>query len=163
MTTQNQADAAQEVTLALAEELLAGFGAFRRGVRRSTGPGSPFGTLTGAQAELVRLIRRQPGISVAQAAADLRVAANTVSTLVKQLAQAGLVVRDVDPADRRVAKLDLTDEARDQLASWRDKRAHAVAHALQTLPKDENDAIERALPAIAQLTATLLDEETAHA
>lgn len=163
MTTQNHSDAAQEVTLALAEELLAGFGAFRRGVRRSTGPGSPFGTLTGAQAELVRLIRRQPGISVAQAAADLRVAANTVSTLVKQLAQAGLVVRDVDPTDRRVAKLDLTDEARDQLSSWRDKRAHAVSHALQELPQDHRDAIERALPAIARLTATLLDEEITYA
>lgn len=149
-----------EDTLGLAEELLQGLGAFRRGVRRGTGPGSPFGTLTGAQAELVRLIRRQPGISVAQAAADLRVAANTVSTLVKQLAQAGLVVRDVDPDDRRVARLQLTEEAHDQISSWRDKRAHTVSEVLSQLPTSQRDAIRKAIPAIEQLTAKLLDEET---
>ncbi|MBM7784403.1 MarR family winged helix-turn-helix transcriptional regulator [Tenggerimyces flavus] len=156
MTTEELA----EDTLALAEQLLQGLGAFRRGVRRGTGPGSPFGTLTGAQAELVRLIRRQPGISVAQAAADLRVAANTVSTLVKQLNQAGLVVRDVDPDDRRVARLQLTDEAHDHISSWRDKRAHTVAQALSQLPTHQQQAIKNAIPALDQLTAKLLDEET---
>ena len=156
MTTEELA----EDTLGLADQLLVGLGAFRRGVRRGTGPGSPFGTLTGAQAELVRLIRRQPGISVAQAAADLRVAANTVSTLVRQLAQAGLVVRDVDPDDRRVARLQLTDEAHSQISSWRDKRAHTVAAALRQLPENKRQAIATAIPALEQLTARLLDEET---
>ena len=60
--------------------------------------------LTGAQLDLVRLVGRRPAVSVAQAAAELRLAANTVSTLVRQLTDAGLLLRRVDPVDRRIAR-----------------------------------------------------------
>nr|WP_232320542.1 MarR family transcriptional regulator [Rhodococcus sp. WMMA185] len=43
--------------------------------------------------ELARLLRRRPGISVADAAAGLGLAANTVSTLARQIVDAGLVER----------------------------------------------------------------------
>jgi DNA-binding MarR family transcriptional regulator len=142
--------------LVLADELLAGVGAFRRGLRH-TGPDWPFGPLTGAQAELLRLVRREPGISVAAAAAGLRLAANTVSTLVSQLSQAGLLVRTPDPADRRVARLELTDATRDQLGRWRDGRVHALADALGDLPAEKRRLLADAVPVLAALTRTLDD------
>src|SRR6185437_8234753 len=66
------------------EQLLDALGAFRRTLRRHVGaPFSP--PLTSAQVELVRVVRREPGTSVAEAAEKLGVAPNTVSTLVGQL------------------------------------------------------------------------------
>lgn len=146
--------AGRDADLALAEELLAGIGAVRRGLRR-TGPDWPFGPLTGAQAELLRLVRVQPGISVAAAAGELRLAANTVSTLVRQLCEAGLMVRESDPDDRRVARLDLTEAARERLLRWRDGRAHALAASLDRLPVEQRRALADAVPALDLLTRGL--------
>ena len=73
---------------ALAEQLYAAVGLLRRHARRIGGP--PFGDQstapTTAQLELVRLVRRNPDLSVAGAATELGLAPNTVSTLVRQLA-----------------------------------------------------------------------------
>ncbi|MEQ7010333.1 MarR family transcriptional regulator [Actinopolymorpha sp. B17G11] len=140
-----------EAELTLAEELLSGIGALRRGLLRC-GPDWPFGPLTGAQAELLRLVRREPGISVANAAATLRVAPNTVSTLVRQLSAAELLRRDADASDRRVARLQLTAAAEGRLGAWRDRRSHAVAAALRTLPADQRAVLAAVVPALAALT-----------
>ncbi|MEQ4208309.1 MarR family transcriptional regulator [Actinopolymorpha sp. B9G3] len=140
-----------EAELTLAEELLSGIGALRRGLLRC-GPDWPFGPLTGAQAELLRLVRREPGISVANAAATLRVAPNTVSTLVRQLSAAELLRRDADASDRRVARLQLTAAAEGRLGAWRDRRSHAVAAALRTLPADQRAVLSAVVPALAALT-----------
>ncbi|WP_020575037.1 MarR family winged helix-turn-helix transcriptional regulator [Actinopolymorpha alba] len=146
---------AQNAELALAEELLAGIGALRRGLRRSAGAEWFFGPLTGAQAELLRLVRRQPGISVTAAASELRLAANTVSTLVRQLSKAQLLRRDVDPTDRRVARLHLTEEAEARLSRSRDGRVHVVAAALQAMPAKQRRVLVNAVPALAELTLRL--------
>ena len=154
MTVEAPTDDTAEIVLA--DDLLVGIGALRRGLRH-TGPDWPFGPLTGAQAELLRLVRGEPGISVAAAAAELRVAANTVSTLVRQLSEVRLLVRTTDPTDRRVARLELTDAARDQLGRWRDGRVHALAAALAQLPDDQRHLLAEAVPVLAAVTRTLDD------
>ena len=68
-------------------------GAIRRSGRRHAGRPEELSQLTGSQLELVRLLRRRPGISVNQVADELNLAPNTVSTLVRQLVDAGFVVR----------------------------------------------------------------------
>jgi DNA-binding CsgD family transcriptional regulator len=50
----------------------------RRAGRRYSGRPVELSLLTGAQLELVRLVRRRPGLSVADAAQELGLAANTV-------------------------------------------------------------------------------------
>jgi DNA-binding MarR family transcriptional regulator len=140
---------------ALAADLPAALGAFRRAMRRVLGTGSLFGPLTGAQAELVRLVRHQPGVSVTAAATELRLAANTVSTLVRQLSEAGLLVREPDPADRRVARLRLTGRTRAEVRRWQDRQAQVVAEALEWLPERHVRALSEALPALAALTEQL--------
>lgn len=139
----------------LADELLAGIGALRRGLRRSTGPDWPFGPLTGAQAELLKLVRQQPGISVAAAAAELRVAPNTVSTLVRQLSHQQLLIRDVDPDDRRVARLRIAEEAAGRFGRWRDGRTHALSAVLPELLPAHRRALADVVPALAELTRRL--------
>lgn len=100
-------------------------------VLRRAAAGSP--QLPDAQVGLLRVVERQPGISVKEAAEQLRTAANTVSTLVGELVGAGLLVRTRDPGNRRVVRLDLTAAARRRLAEYAARRRAILAEALAGL------------------------------
>ena len=145
----------------LAEELLEALGLFRRQVRRAAGRPWPLQSLSSAQAELVRLVRRRPGTSVAEAAAELGLAANTVSTLVRQLTDQGLLRRTADEADRRVARLELTAPARRRVEQWRDRRTALAGSALATMSATDRAALARAVPLIAQLAGAIARSEPA--
>jgi DNA-binding MarR family transcriptional regulator len=139
----------------LAAELIEQIGRLRRALRRSAGTPWPSGDLTGAQMELARLLRRNPGLSVNTAAEELGLAPNTVSSLVGQLVDAGLVRRTPDPRDRRVARLELAADAQRRLEAWRDERAAVLRAALDELPGRERRALGRALPALERLVEEL--------
>jgi DNA-binding MarR family transcriptional regulator len=118
----------------LADELLAAMGAIRRSGRRQAGRPEELSQLTGSQLELVRLLRRRPGISVNQVAEELTLAPNTVSTLVRQLVDAGFVVRRCQEADRRVARLDLAEDLGRKMGAFRDRRMGLLVEAMRALP-----------------------------
>jgi DNA-binding MarR family transcriptional regulator len=139
----------------LADDLYDVIGLLRRRSRRLVGAPLPHLALSGAQLELLRVIRRNPGITVAEAARVLGLAPNTVSTLVGQLVPLEVVVRERDATDRRVARLDLTPAARAGLEQWRDRRAHATAVALSALDPVDRDRLSAALSTIAQVAASL--------
>ena len=141
--------------LALADDLFAAVGQLRRQGRRLGGGPFPDGALSGAQVELVRLVRRRPGLSVAEAAAELALAPNTVSTLVGQLVGADVLTRVSDPKDRRVARLMLTTPVRQRVERWRDQRALTAAGAIADLQASQRADLERAVPIIARLAAAL--------
>jgi len=139
----------------LSAGMLAVIGPLRRAVRRSLRQDLPITPLPTAQAELLRVVRRQPGISVRQAAQALGVAANTVSTLVNQMVAVGLLERGQDPADRRTARLALTDPARQRVTRWLDQREQILAAALAEVSSEERGAITRALPALHRVLKAL--------
>lgn len=144
-------------THTLADDLYDVVGLVRRRSRRLVGAPLPELDLSGAQLELVRVIRRNPGVAVADAAAALGLAPNTVSTLVGQLVALDVVVRERDERDRRVARLDLTAHARAAVELWRDQRAHAMASALDSLDPPTRARIAEAVPLIAEVAARLPD------
>jgi DNA-binding MarR family transcriptional regulator len=133
------------------EDLLDALSTIRRAIRRSTDRPAFLASLTGAQIELVRLLRRQPGLTVAEAASELRLAANTVSTLVGQLVEAGFVERTVDESDRRVARLNLAPGVRKKVQAWRDRRVETIEAAVGRLAADDRERIAAALPALTRL------------
>ncbi|GII26308.1 MarR family winged helix-turn-helix transcriptional regulator [Planosporangium mesophilum] len=135
----------------LAAELMDTVASLRRLVRRRIRPTMPEPALRGAQIELLNIVDTQPGVGVAAAARALHLADNSVSTLVNQLVNAGLLWRRVDPVDRRAARLELTDAARDRLRHWRTGRDRVVGDALSRLPGEDVRAIEAALPALRRL------------
>jgi DNA-binding MarR family transcriptional regulator len=143
--------------LILAEELFAAIGQLRRQTRRHAGRPWPIATVSGAQIELIRLVRRQPGTSVAEAAAELGLAANTVSTLVGQLVTAGVLQRAPDPNDRRVARLALTATAQRRVDRWHDQRAAVLAEALAGLSRNDRAALRQAAGIMTRLSADLPD------
>ena len=72
-----------------AAELLAAISAVRRTARQAVRKAWHEEPLPTAQSELLRLVADRPGITVAEAARELRLAPNTVSTLVGRLAEPG--------------------------------------------------------------------------
>lgn len=134
--------------VALAEALQARITRIRRAARRVARRPAELSALTGAQMELVHLVRRRPGISVADAAAELALAANTVSTLVRRLTADGVLVRAADPADRRVARLELAGDMRDTVAAWRDRRTSALGDAIAALDPAQRRRLADAMDAL---------------
>jgi DNA-binding MarR family transcriptional regulator len=137
------------------EDLLDALSGVRRAIRRSTDRPAFLASLTGAQVELVRLLRRQPGLTVAEAAAELRVAPNTISTLVRQLVEAGFVERAVDSNDRRVARLNLAPAVRSKVQAWRDRRVETIEAAVGRLAPEDRERIAAAVPALGRLSREL--------
>jgi DNA-binding MarR family transcriptional regulator len=146
---------------ALAEELYAAVGLLRRHARRIGG--RPFDDQatapTTAQVELIRLVRRNPELSVADAAAELGLAPNTVSTLVRQLADAGVLERVRDSADGRVVRLRLTPDTRRRVEAWLDRRTAVTARALAELGPDDREALRLALPVLVTVAGALDRQE----
>ncbi|AKK25521.1 MarR family winged helix-turn-helix transcriptional regulator [Mycobacterium sp. EPa45] len=142
----------------LVAELFGTVGRFRRTVRRAAG--ASFVGLTESQAELLRLVGRQPGISVSAAAAELGLAANTASTLVSKLSAEGLLVRTPDPDDRRVGRLELTPPAQKLADASRAARRAALAEALDELDEDDTRALAAGMRVLAELTTKLREKRS---
>jgi DNA-binding MarR family transcriptional regulator len=109
-----------------------------------------------AQRELLLVVAANPGVGVAAAAAALGLAGNSVSTLVNALVDAGLLLRETDPNDRRAVRLSLTPAAARRLDAWRTARAALLGGALDKAGDEDRKAIEAALPALRRLLDALL-------
>jgi DNA-binding MarR family transcriptional regulator len=138
-----------------AAELLAAVGAVRRVARRAVRNSAYAGALPPARSELLRLTARRPGLSVAEAAHELRLAANSVSTMVSQLAADGLISRGRGAADGRQIRLTVTDKGAKRVAQWRDVRAEVTGRSLETLPEADRQSIRAAIPALKRLAALM--------
>lgn len=134
-----------------AERLLQAVGAVRRRTRRAVGGPLQATPLTSAQAELIRLVRREPGIGISRAAEALGLAPNTVSTLVRQLSELGHLRRESDPEDARAARLQLTVGTRRTVELWRDRRTALVAEAVASLPPERRAELDDAVALIEYL------------
>ncbi|PRC47245.1 MarR family transcriptional regulator [Mycobacterium sp. ITM-2017-0098] len=142
----------------LAAELFGIVGRFRRQLRRSTRQGFGVEGLTQSQVELLRLVGRRPGISVREAAAELALAPNTASTLVSTLVADKMLVRAVDPDDRRVGRLRLTEPAQQIADESRAARRATLAAMLDRLDADDRADLARGLGVLSQITRMLQEE-----
>jgi DNA-binding MarR family transcriptional regulator len=138
-----------------AAELLAAISAVRRTARRAVRHAWATEPLPTAQSELLRLISSRPGICVADAARELRLAPNTVSTLVGRLAEQDLLQRERSLPDSRSVRLTITEKARRRLEEWRDLRAELASEVLATLPRDDRRALADAVPALIRLAESI--------
>ncbi|MFI5977633.1 MarR family winged helix-turn-helix transcriptional regulator [Streptomyces sp. NPDC051452] len=130
----------------------------QRLIRRRLRGGLTGPRLRGAEVELLRLVESRPGIGISEAARELHLAGNSVSTLVNQLARDGYLLRETDPADRRAARLLLTDAAVGRLADWQRRRAELFGRHVARLDDTDREALRAALPALRRLALTLHEE-----
>jgi DNA-binding MarR family transcriptional regulator len=143
----------------LITELFGTVGRFRRQLRRSSERGFDSAGLSESQAELLRLVGRQPGISVSQAAAELGLVANTASTLVSRLCAEGLLIREADPADRRVGRLRLSEPAQRIADVSRASRRSALSDVLDDLDTTELEALQAGLAVLTKMTRLLHERQ----
>jgi len=137
------------------ENVLAGL---NRLIRRRLRAGLQFPRLRGAEVELLRLVQAHPGLRVSEAAKELGLAGNSVSTLVKGLVALGMLERSDDPGDGRVTLLCITPEADRRLREWADRRSALVRGHITRLSETDRAALDAALPALRALSASLHEE-----
>jgi DNA-binding MarR family transcriptional regulator len=123
----------------------------RRTTRRAVRQAWHIEPLPPAQSELLRLAASRPGITVADAANELQLAPNTVSTLVGRLTAAGLLRRGRSASDGRTALLTATGQGQSRLAAYRDLRAELAGLVLARLPAADRRALAAAVPALQRL------------
>ncbi|CAI7973466.1 Transcriptional regulator, MarR family [Frankia sp. Hr75.2] len=129
----------------------------RRVLRSSIRADIPWESLPMAQVELLQCVAERDGTRVGELAGLLRLAPNSVSTLVAQLTDAGLVRRERDPADRRAVALRLTEAGEQALTGWLQAHERRIGTAMELLADHDRDAIIAALPALGRLVEALGD------
>ncbi|HSZ38874.1 MAG TPA: MarR family transcriptional regulator [Trebonia sp.] len=134
-----------------AAELLAAMAAVRRVARQAVRHSAHAEPLPPARSQLLGLTLRRPGLSVAEAAHELRLAPNSVSTMVSQLAADGLLTRGRSAGDGRLVRLTATDKGAARVTQWRDVRSELAGRALDTLSEADRHAIRSAIPALVRL------------
>jgi DNA-binding MarR family transcriptional regulator len=123
----------------------------RRAVRRRF----PLRPLTEPQVAVLRTVEGSPGIASGAVADRLQLAPSTVSPVVRELVDAGLVLREADDRDRRASRLRLTADAVEGLRVWGSVREQVLADALAQLTAADRAALRTALPAVHRLVAAL--------
>ncbi|GHA97788.1 MarR family winged helix-turn-helix transcriptional regulator [Streptomyces chryseus] len=132
----------------IASGLAAVLPALHRALDRRVAQDFPYPKPPEGHLALLRLVGDRDGVTVREAADVLLMKPNNVSALVTQLAGQGQLERRQDPADKRVAHLHLTAEARRRLTAVDTLMAGYVAEALHALTDGDLDAIGSALGAL---------------
>jgi DNA-binding MarR family transcriptional regulator len=140
---------------AVADELSTLLGRLHRTLRRAARSDLPDEPLPAAQMEVLRVVRQRPGVGVKAVAAALGTAPNTVSTLVGDLTNAGLLERTPDPTNRRAVQLTLTSSASSLIAGHTDQRRQIAIAATGQLDQADLEALAAALPALQRLLGLL--------
>ena len=107
--------------------------------------------ITSRQATLLWLVKRSPGLSLAELAAEEGISPPAMSGHVDRLERAGLLERVRSSDDRRRVGLRLTDEGERLMRRVRARRTTWLADRLRTLDPEALDSVEAALPALLRL------------
>ena len=114
---------------------------------RNQTPGDLSPSLTSA---LVTIELRGP-IALGQLAASERVTPPSITRMVATLERLGLVRREADPGDRRVARVSLTSEGRRMVLRTRTRKTAYLAKRLHKLDESERAVVRAALPVLERL------------
>ena len=107
--------------------------------------------ITARQATLLWLVKRSPGLSLAELAAEEGISAPAMSGHVDRLERAGLLERLRSSDDRRRVGLRLTEEGERLVRRVRARRTTWLADRLKALEPSELEAVELAIPALMRL------------
>lgn len=108
-----------------------------------------------SELEIMRLLARQPGLSVNEVAGELGLHPTNVSTGVRSLVHRGLLERQPDPADRRVVRLTPTELALTSRMSRERSWGESLSPVLAEMTSSERRALSAAQEALAALAQRL--------
>jgi len=107
--------------------------------------------VTARQATLLWLVKRSPGLSLAELAAEEGISPPALSGHVDRLEKAGLLERVRSTEDRRRVGLRLTEAGARLMRRIRARRTTWLADRLGALEPSELKAVEAAIPALKRL------------
>ena len=107
--------------------------------------------ITARQVTLLWLVKRSPGLSLAELAAEEGISPPALSGHVDRLERAGLLRRIRSADDRRRVGLELTEDGAKLMRRVRARRTTWLTARLRDLEASELEAIERAIPALSKL------------
>ncbi|MEV0692655.1 MarR family transcriptional regulator [Streptomyces sp. NPDC050388] len=139
----------------VSSELAACLPALHRALDRRVASEYPHPKPPEGQLALLRFVARREGATVREAAEALLMKPNNVSALVSQLTERGELERRQDGADKRVARLHLTESSRQRIAEVGALEQSHLGRALQSLTDGELDALGSAVGALKALTRHL--------
>ena len=142
--------AVQTLTDTLAElptQLRLGVMRLARRLRQETS-----GQITLSMHSALSVLDRHGPLTLGELAGLERVAPPSMTRIASRLEDAGLVVRRVDAADRRVARLTVSPEGRRLLKEIRGRRDAYLAQRLGSFTPEERAALAEALPLLERLS-----------
>ena len=107
--------------------------------------------ITARQGTLLWLVKRSPGLSLAELAAEEGISPPALSGNVDRLERAGLLQRVRSEHDRRRVGLELTEDGVKLLRRLRARRTTWLTQRLRDLGPEELESIEAAIPALQRL------------
>ncbi|MFF3444681.1 MarR family winged helix-turn-helix transcriptional regulator [Streptosporangium sp. NPDC002721] len=114
----------------------------RRGYGERLGP---LGLSPGQARALRVIVDSEPPLKMVQLAERLRIVPRSVTPVVDALEEAGLVRREVDPANRRSTLLVVTGEGRERYERVREARRRVAEELFSVLTPDQQDRLRELL------------------
>jgi DNA-binding MarR family transcriptional regulator len=111
--------------------------------------------ITLSQLSALSTVERRGPVSLKELADVERITPPSMTRISTCLEERGLVMRTVDAADRRVARLAITDSGLELLAKTRSRRDAYLAARLQALAPHELATLTDALPILERLVGEL--------
>jgi DNA-binding MarR family transcriptional regulator len=111
--------------------------------------------VTLSQLSALATVARRGPVSLKELADVERISPPSMTRISTGLEERGLVVRTVDAADRRVARLAITEPGRLLLEETRSRRDAYLAERLQALSAIELETLTKALPILERLVGEL--------
>lgn len=123
----------------------------RRAMRRAARVNDPANTLSVAQLEVLSCLGEHPDSRPSQLARLLRLAPNSVTTLVNNLHARRLVARTPSSTDGRAVSLALTPAGERAVRQWQATNSAILGRALRDLAPATRTQVTSALPGLREL------------
>jgi DNA-binding MarR family transcriptional regulator len=129
----------------------------RRAMRKAARTAEPAKTLTVAQLELLSCLAEHPGSRPGELARMLRLAPNTVTTLINAMMPRDLITRTTEDNDRRAVAMRLTESGERAVRDWQATNVAILNSAVAALSSAQRRALGRAVPALEALARAIDD------
>jgi MarR family transcriptional regulator, organic hydroperoxide resistance regulator len=110
-----------------------------------------FGEVRPAYGSILLPLFEQDGLRMGELAARARLSKQTMTTMVRLLERAGLVLRERDDSDGRAFRISLTDRAREFRPVAEEVLAELEQLTREALTQQESNALNRALKGVIAL------------
>lgn len=111
------------------------------------------GEITPSQLSALTVVAKRGEVTLGELASVERIAPPSMTRIAARLEEQGFVERQVDPADRRVARLAASDKGLALLDTIRTRRDAYLASRLQEFSDEDRAVLEAAVPLLERLAS----------